>query len=126
MGFPTLSALFTGFAILVAHAAPAAESPDTALLDKRVGTDWSLKTYGAGSGTCSNPFTLYQGTATRGCRNLGSTATAINLVTDVDCVITVYSQPDCPRGSGTQYGPNVAQCVSQTSVRSFRVDCGVV
>ncbi|KAK3342154.1 hypothetical protein B0T25DRAFT_359980 [Lasiosphaeria hispida] len=123
MKLSTISTALAAFGITSISAAPTDnQSP---ALDKRVGTDWSLKAYGSGGGTCSNAFTLFQGTATRGCRNFGSTITAINIITDVDCVITTYGQADCPRGTGTAYGPNVATCVS-TAVQSFRVDCGVV
>lgn len=95
-------------------------------LGPRDGTNWSLKAYNLDTGTCKNAFRWFEGSKTRGCTNLVILSSAVNIDTDVDCIINIYTEPDCPRGTGKAFGPRSAGCVPDTAVESFRVDCGVV
>ena len=122
MKFSGISITFAAVAITTSNAMPTIASP----LAPCDGTNWSLKAYGLDTGVCKNAFRLYEGTATSGCTNLDLPATAVELVTDLDCVITLYDAEDCPRGTGKGFGPRVADCAPHTPVRSFLVDCGVV
>jgi|SRR6187551_1423003 len=113
-----LSLTITALAIAVT-AAPSS-------LKARDGTNWSLKAYSLDMGVCKNVFLWFEGSSTRGCTTLSIPATAVNIDTDVDCVINIYAEPNCPRGTGKAFGPRSAECVADTAVQSFRVDCGVV
>jgi hypothetical protein len=95
-------------------------------LGARDGTNWSLKAYSVDMGVCKNAFRWFEGSSTRGCTTLSIPASAVSVDTDVDCVINIYAEQDCPRGTGKALGPRSAGCVADTVVQSFRVDCGVV